>query len=749
MFEHKKIKNLSDFYKEMKEREEKGVYFYRICGYNETVGEFIRAYYDMARRSGVVIEGKIPNPSRENLAYYEEILGMDFRLEKAFLSNRLGKWLPRLSGYQKEALSEAVYDTLMRLRNAGKNDGMLKNAYIKFMCWLYYKFERIVSCLGENSVPKILYEGSVSSYELLMLSVLSRTGCDIVLLEYQGDGAYLKEDPASLLSDLFSMEGLMPFTADFSLKKLRERMQEELFYERIYGGDTGLLQNTNAWITGNGFSDILTEPGKRGTDLRYFYNCFLRIVGVEDKISYPADLYKLQKELKNRKRNLVAAEKELPVPTPQEIAGIRRGNGAKIENLISDLAANITCSAGSVLPRIMKKAFVDLMLEEAGAGKVSSGRLTKKAVYLLCWLNRYKEALFKQWKMPEIGCFLYLGGCNNEEEAFFLRFLARLPADVLILVPDLQKSCVLKDKNLYEIHYGESLELSSFPMESSVLQAGTAAYHAERELDSSLYEGSGLYRNMQYDRAVSVTLKTMYEEIKLLWDQEVVYRSYFEILDKTVHIPVICAKISGVDTEKNSQYFAAVRKLITEDTFVIKKAPYLLKPAVNAAPFLKNRKLQRDKIKKDPGYSYGMLREERQEYILDKLQLLLDQEIIKGTFQNGMEYAITAAVLRLPKEILRLIQKFDFTKKNPKLIYIHAAETQASLEDSILTAFLNLIGFDILVFVPTGYQSVEQYFQKNIMEEHQIGEYRYDLQVPDFDKGSAWYDKLFRRGRER
>ncbi|MFR7395193.1 MAG: YceG family protein [Blautia wexlerae] len=33
-----------------------------------------------------------------------------------------------------------------------------------------------------------------------------------------------------------------------------------------------------------------------------------------------------------------------------------------------------------------------------------------------------------------------------------------------------------------------------------------------------------------------------------------------------------------------------------------------------------------------------------------------------------------------------------------------------SLQDSILVTFLNLAGFDILFFVPTGYQSVENYF---------------------------------------
>lgn len=36
--------------------------------------------------------------------------------------------------------------------------------------------------------------------------------------------------------------------------------------------------------------------------------------------------------------------------------------------------------------------------------------------------------------MPEIGCFIHMGGCQNENEALFLRFLARLPVDVVILV---------------------------------------------------------------------------------------------------------------------------------------------------------------------------------------------------------------------------------------------------------------------------------------------------------------------------
>ncbi len=211
----------------------------------------------------------------------------------------------------------------------------------------------------------------------------------------------------------------------------------------------------------------------------------------------------------------------------------------------------------------------------------------------------------------------------------------------------------------------------------------------------------------------------------------------------------------GRDGQIN-RYWSDIHALVTPDTFVIRKAPHISPTDQNpmkahVTGFFKNGKLQREKIKAHACYSYEFLREEMQEHILDKLQLLIDQRLIRGTFENGTEYTILAVVLNLEKEILRLLQRFDFTKKNPKLIYIHTTETMISLEDSILTAFLNLAGFDVVFFVPTGYQCIEKYFNREVMEEHQAGEYLYDLQAPSFQAAPSgtrrsWRDIIFKRG---
>lgn len=73
------------------------VFFCRIAGYGETVAAFLRRYYEAARRSGVIIDGRIPNPTPDNLSYFNEMMGSGFQMDRDFLSQRLKKWLSRMT----------------------------------------------------------------------------------------------------------------------------------------------------------------------------------------------------------------------------------------------------------------------------------------------------------------------------------------------------------------------------------------------------------------------------------------------------------------------------------------------------------------------------------------------------------------------------------------------------------------------------------------------------------------------------
>lgn len=754
MFRQTPLNDLNEYFNPLSCRAGKSVFFYRIAGNSPEITSFIKRYYDTARKTGVILDGRIPNPDPNNLGYFSEMMGTDFRMDRVFLNGKLQKWLPRMTAVQREAVVTAMYSTLEDMLRAGKNENMLRNAYIKYMCWLYYKFERIINQLGAENPPKILYDGSISHYELQLLIVLSRAGADIVLLERSGDSVYCQLDPTNTYSNLYQKPGLSPFPEYFNLKWVQSELVKEINRQRLYGAPPSVQSCTNAWMNKPELNQILTGVQARGHDSALFYNSFLIQYGVEDRLSFANDMFAFYKRLKSDGRRISVVNGGLPAPTPEEIAAIHRKNYTTADQVVSDLAANIQYPANNELQRLMVKAFLDILLEESDKLSGNVLKLTNKAVYLLCWLKRYQKELFSNWRVPEIGVFILFGKCTTETEYLFLRLLARLPVDVIVLLPNLNAGCSLQDPTLLELCYTDSLSLDTFPSEQAQMRVSTAAYQAERDLDTLMYQDTGLYRNQQYAKAETVTLQTMYEEISILWDQELKYRPNFSVMNQSVTVPVLLEKVCGVKDGQTTQYWLDIKKLLTPDTVLIQDVPFIhpldpnpIKPF--ATQFLQNRKLQRSKIKSHKSYLYSILREEIQEHLLDKLQLMLEQRIIRGTYENGTEYTVIATVLNLNRDLLRMIQKFDFTKKNPKLVFINTSEKLLSLEDSILVAFLNLVGFDIVFFVPTGYQCIEKHFNGRFVNEHQLGEYLYDLTVPNFntvqENGFNSIRKLFGR----
>ena len=110
--------------------------------------------------------------------------------------------------------------------------------------------------------------------------------------------------------------------------------------------------------------------------------------------------------------------------------------------------------------------------------------------------------------------------------------------------------------------------------------------------------------------------------------------------------------------------------------------------------------------------------------------------------------AMLPVLMNLDKELLRLLQRFDFTRAIPKILIVDVTEAVFSLEECILLAFLNLTGFDIAVFTPTGYRNLEKHIRPDSFDTLTAGEYRFDLTVPDLrrpatPKSGGWLGRIF------
>lgn len=423
---------------------------------------------------------------------------------------------------QRENIAGAIYDVLDGLRRSGKNENMLKNAYIKFMCWLYYKFEGIVEQMNGENIPKIFFVGDIVGYEFMLINILADAGCDVVFVQPHGDAYYLKVD--GNLEKSFEYVGengaaeqdvMRAFAADFSIKsmlenhdfkaqrengqgtvssqaevqraksqgtiKLQSGGQEtkshgmggsQVDVQNIQRQESGITQAeekeyeifteqkslnikiqsteadninsmadrggsqpkisykvstrncTNVWIEGNGLDDFLQPAGVRKDRFRKLYenerrtekvnnvenaqnlhirnadkvndienaqnlhnirniennlgngmfsadnaqgygadkdkiflNCYVRINGVWDKLTYENELYQFYLSLKAMKRNVVVISELIPKPDVDEIAKIRRGNYRDVFQLVKGLELNINFTENPIVSEFLINSF--------------------------------------------------------------------------------------------------------------------------------------------------------------------------------------------------------------------------------------------------------------------------------------------------------------------------------------------------------------------------------------------------------
>ncbi|RKW31327.1 MAG: hypothetical protein D8B43_07270 [Lachnoanaerobaculum sp.] len=584
-----------------------------------------------------------------------------------------------------------------------KGESIAKNRYIKWLCWLNGPLKTAL-----NANVTILCLGRQSQTVIDLLQILSSAGCDVFYVE-----------------------------DEYACKEIIEK----LAFEDLQNTKIIKVNATNTWILPDPFVDILKDPKERGTDERLFYNAFFQVMGVYSKVSYPNDLLKFYQNLKKANRPVIVIEGRMQRPRPEEIEKFVF-EGRDVSSLWKDVQRGLRFIQNAELQGITERALAEQMQEKKNW---PFGKLKNYAVSLLVWLERYQDILFSE----KMGCVIFFNGCDDALDIDFCKLLARIPVDVLVLDPNHHRGRI-NDDIIFVIEEDERLEMPHFPSEEGVMQMATTAYHAKEEAKTLLYQGSELYDKEQVQKASSVILKSVHQEILELWNVDERHRPYFYGDDQSIRMPVIFSKISGVMEADVERYWEEIRSLRTENTWIVdgRKGLWKASDEIHSGLlqiFVKNGKLDRKIIQSNVHYHYGMLRENLQEHILDKVEMMIAQKMIKSLSGMDVTGQIVRVLLSLDQELLRMIQKMDFVGKNPKLVYVKTDDKVPPIEDAIVLLFLSLLGFDVLCYIPTGYQSVEKYYTKPLLEECVIGEYMYDLSFADMEKGENIWKKIMQR----
>ena len=176
MYELLTTNNMENYFEPKSRRAKEGVYFYRIIGYDEELLKFLRKYQTFAQRKGTYINSTIKNPDSSDVQYLCTIINNNFSIDFRNIKLECANWLKFLNDMQIDLISEAIYTFLSEMAKEGININIIKNSYIKFLYWAKYKFENSLKYIGQDEIPKILYEGDIGKYELYMLRILSLAG---------------------------------------------------------------------------------------------------------------------------------------------------------------------------------------------------------------------------------------------------------------------------------------------------------------------------------------------------------------------------------------------------------------------------------------------------------------------------------------------------------------------------------------------------------------------------------------------
>ena len=199
-----------------------GACFIRVTECSDAILDMIWRCHEAAAARGVILDGGLNNPIDLQLRYFRDVLGDAFEAKYDFILSSLQKWMPRTQDRVRRDLATAMMEEIDSLKRGGKSDGIIRNIYIKWMCWLYYSFGRLAPFLGQDDLPKaLIFGGDPSAHALLMLKIMCAVGTDILMVDNSTGGKYEKLDPGNEISQHLTLPGGSPFPADLTLKKLR------------------------------------------------------------------------------------------------------------------------------------------------------------------------------------------------------------------------------------------------------------------------------------------------------------------------------------------------------------------------------------------------------------------------------------------------------------------------------------------------------------------------------------------------
>lgn len=360
-------------------------------------------------------------------------------------------------------------------------------------------------------------------------------------------------------------------------------------------------------------------------------------------------------------------------------------------------------------------------------------------------------------------CIYY--GDISRHDIYFLMLLYRMTFDVLYINP-------LREENWEKV---DSDKLSSLHKNSQILPINSLAERVrnghiieanqsmtlqfEQQIENELFTNTGVYKPWQFrtGNTNAVFFNSSIIDLEQGINEPAKVRQGFKVNGKTVFVPHFFFEIEG-EYKNREQYVDLVNKCINADNVLVvnddgssllgAKQPEDAKYQLMFCQ-LSDGSFNIEALKQLPFYAYAPYNDATENFLLNKInETIRDKGLFKDpidTKEEIIEFGML--ILSLSKEVIRLIDNFDFTNSIPKIIMFLDNETQINKDACYVLAYLNTIGFDIVIFTPAGLSNLNTYIQENRFNSTRLDSTTYSLTLAEVKstrrKKQGFFSKLF------
>lgn len=671
----------------------------------------------------IFYERVIEKPTYDEVQNLNMVIQFTKNMDVAKIVNDIDLVFDKLGESHKRIVNEAVFQVFQECLNNKLSKTMITNGYIRCLATLNYRLNNVIYNLDSDN--RILYIGKPDKYDILAFTVLGLCGVDVVICDL--DEGITSE---CMCQNRFILINGVYKNIDLS------------FLRYINKGIVNTDNNTvvvNDWVDFKNYKtleDALNLISYKSKMLeRYEKNKWkifhLELQGISDIQNYNSQLENFMLNLKASNRPFILFDCSVPKPFYDETEDYSKYTNKDVFSIFSNYAffeaSGVIGKVKDILDGIEKKHnFTD------------SAKADKYKDTLKLWLIRYLKLFFNS-EPADIP--LVIGyNLKSEKEKELIQLLGCLPVDIVTFYSEytsVNRTMGYSD-DFKCFTVGSSYRNSDkYPVNTGVGHIATTAYNAQQELNDILYTDTSLFRIKQFKNVNSMILKTTYEEVGIYWNEPAKFRPSFDSVGDLVTVPTIFAKINGT----NENYLSDIKKLMTKNCLLYQSFPIQLEPSKiermgTLRDFTKQLvfkdNIDFERLIKSPYYTYGVYSEETQQLIIDKVKKLISMDWC-NTVDKNLVYEVLDTVFRLPPYIMQMIHNYDFTGDIPKVIIFNGSNQPCTLSDCILIMFLKLVGFDIIIYAPTGYRVVEQYIKPQWFNENTIGQYDYSMENVNFN----------------